>query len=255
LGISPSLNGVLPSNKDPYAEAWNLTGEYEFLHNWTLALGYLGTNGVRQLAGLNLNNALYINASNPAVRGGQTLTANSSANREARVPIAGVSSTGLSTLVAEAYSSYNAVLVTVTHPLTKNFLFKAAYTHSKSIDNYPASSSTGSGGSTSTGNAYSLSANTGTSEQDVPNRFVETYVWDLPTFRNHRALDIVAGHWSLAGITTYQDGLPGTVTLSSATTSLTGNTPYGVITGALKNPGSPQSNFSGGVVHSSTLPA
>jgi hypothetical protein len=246
-GISPSLNGVLRNSKVPYAENWNLTAEYAFLHNWTLAVGYLGTNGIHQLAGLNLNNALFVNAANPAVRGASTITTNSSANRESRVPIAGVSSTGLSTLVAEAFSSYNALLVTVTHQLTNNFLFKAAYTNSRSIDNYPASSSTGSGGSTSIGNAYVLSQNTGTSEQDVPNRFVVTYVWDLPKYRNNRLLNSIAEHWSLAGITTYQSGLSGTIT-SSATTSLTGNTPYALVLGQLKNPGSPQSHNSAGKI-------
>jgi hypothetical protein len=246
-GISPSLNGVLRNNKVPYAENWNLTVEYGFLRNWTLALGYLGTNGVHQLAGLNLNNALFVNAANPAIRGSATITTNSSANRESRVPVAGISSTGLSTLVAEAFSSYNALLVTVTHQFAQNFLFKAAYTYSKSIDNYPASSSTGSGGSTSIGNAYVLGLNTGTSEQDVPNRFVVTYVWDLPRYRNNRTLDAIAGHWSLSGVTTYQDGLAGTVT-SSATTSLTGNTPYAQVLGQLRNPGSPESQNSAGKV-------
>ncbi len=114
------------------------------------------------------------------MRGTSTITANSSANRESRVPIAGISSTGLTTIVNEAYSSYNALLVTVTHQLTNNFLLKMAYTHSRSIDNFPASASTGSGGSGQIGNQYVLSENTGTSEQDVPNRFVTTYVWDLP---------------------------------------------------------------------------
>jgi hypothetical protein len=55
-------------------------------------------------------------------------------------------------------------------------------------------------------------------------------------------LDAIAGHWSLAGITTYQSGLAGTVT-SSAGSSLTGNTPYGVVLGQLKNSGSPESRF------------
>jgi Carboxypeptidase regulatory-like domain len=248
LGISPSINAVQRSSKDPYSENWNLTAEYGFLHNWTLALGYLGSNGVRQSAGLLLNNALFVNAANPAVRGTSTIIANSSANRESRVPIAGISSTGLTTIVNEAYSSYNALLITVTHQLTNNFLLKMAYTHSRSIDNFPASASTGSGGSGQIGNQYVLSENTGTSEQDVPNRFVTTYVWDLPGFRNHRTLDYILGHWSLSGITTYQNGLPGIVTQSVAASSLTGTSGYGLVTGTLKNSGSPQSNFVAGKV-------
>jgi hypothetical protein len=243
-GTPVSINAVRRNNKSPYGVNYNLTGEYALGRNWTLAVGYLGTKGVRQSAGLSLNNALFVNAADPGRYG---LTANSSANREARVPIAGIASTGYSTIVNEAYSSYNALLVTVTRQYTHGFLIKAAYTRSHSIDNFPASASTGSGGSGQLGNQYDLSLNTGTSEQDVPNRTVVTYVWDLPGFRNREA-NYLLGHWSLSGISTYQSGMASAVTQSVLSTSLTGTSGYGAITGRLKNSGSPQRNFRGGIV-------
>jgi len=43
--------------------------------------------------------------------------------------------------VKAARSWYDALLVTLTHPLAKNLLVKVAYTWSKSIDNFPANPS------------------------------------------------------------------------------------------------------------------
>ncbi|MDW5266062.1 MULTISPECIES: TonB-dependent receptor [Acidobacteriaceae] len=241
-GISPSVYSVQRNNRMPYSENFNLTAQYAFARDWTLAVGYLETNGVRQSAGQNPNNALFINATSPGRFG---LTTNTSANRESRVPIAGILSTSYATLINEAFSSYNALLVTVTHQLSRGFLIKTAYTHSKSIDNFPAGNSNGPGtfGGGSVGNQFLLGLNKGTSEQDVPNRLVVTYVWDLPGFRSHHVLDAALGHWSLSGITTYQDGLPGTVIQTIGSTSLTGTSGYGLVTGALRQPGSPQSNY------------
>jgi hypothetical protein len=224
-GIEPSVYAIDRNSKFPYSENWNLSAQGEFIHNWTLEVGYLGTNGVRQSAGLSLNNALLVNAANPGRFG---LTTDSSANRDARVPYAGISSTTLTMIENEAFSSYNALLVTVTHRLTKNFLLKAAYTYSKSIDNFPASPSTGYGGSGQIGNQYSLALNKGTSEQNIPNRLVVTYVWNLPGFKTGR-FSYFLGSWVLAGITTYQNGLPGVITQSTAAPSLVGASGYGVL--------------------------
>jgi hypothetical protein len=229
-GTQPSVFGVDPYSKFPYTENWNLSAQGQIANNWTLEIGYLGTNGLRQAAGVSLNNALVVNAADPGRFG---LTTNSSVNREARVPYAGIPSNGFTEIVNEAFSSYNGLLVTLTHRLTKNFLLKAAYTYSKSIDNFPASASTGYGGSSEIGNQYWLALNKGTSEQDVPHRLVVTYVWDLPGFKTGK-LSYLLGNWSLAGITTYQSGLAGAITQSIGSTSLvtaasSGTNGYGVV--------------------------
>jgi len=227
-GGQPSISffGIQRNGKYPYAENWNVTADGQVAKNWTLEVGYLGTNGVRQSAGLSLNNALLINASDPGRFG---LVTNSSANRNARVPVAGVSATGLTIIENEAFSSYNALLVTLTHRITKNFLLKAAYTYSKSIDNFQANPSTGYGGSGQLGNQFALFENKATSEQNVPNRLVVTYVWYVPGPKEG-ALGFFFSRWSLAGITTYQNGLPFSITQSIGTSSLTGTAGFGLIT-------------------------
>jgi hypothetical protein len=211
--------------RSPYSESWNLTVEGEFAPGWTVEVGYLGSNGVRQTTNTQQNTPLLVNSSSPGRFG---LTTNSGKNREARVPIAGVSSAGYSYLTNNANSSFNALIATLNHRFSKGFLVKAAYTFSKSIDNFDASSSTNYSGS-ALGNPYSLEANRGDSEQDIPNRLVFTYVWDLPGFKKG-LLSPVLGHWALAGISTFQNGAAGVITNSSSTNSFDTAAGYGVLT-------------------------
>ena len=60
----------------------------------------------------------------------------------------------------------------------------------------------------------------GPSDFEVNQRFVSSYVWQLPVGRgkkylgtmNRAAADIAIGGWQLSGITTFQSGFPFTVT-------------------------------------------
>jgi Carboxypeptidase regulatory-like domain len=210
--------------RSPYTESWNLTVEGEVAPGWTLEVGYLGANGIRQTSNTQQNTPLLINSNSP---GRFNLTTNTGKNRESRVPIAGLSSSGFSYLTNNANSSYNALIATLNHRFAKGFLVKAAYTYAKSIDNFDASSGTNYSGS-ALGNPYSLEENRGDSEQDIPNRLVFTYVWDLPGFRTG-PLNYVLGHWALAGISTFQNGAAGVITNSSGTNSFDTAAGYGVL--------------------------
>ena len=85
-----------------------------------------------------------------------------------------------------------------------NLSFLAFYTFSKSIDqdsrdpqfNQPH-------------NPFDRSANRGLSAYDVPHNFRQSFIWDLPSLAGQNALmRHVAGGWSLAGIWTWQSGIP-----------------------------------------------
>ena len=214
--------------KTPYTENWDLTAQAEVFPRWTVEVGYRGSNGVRQPNLVFTNNALLVNSSSPGLFG---LTTNSSANRDARAPINGLGVNGLREFDHAAFTSYNALLATVTHPLARSFLFKAAYTFSKSIDPYTVGVDGNYG--TGVGNEYVLGLSKGLSEQHSPNRLVATYVWDIPSFKSGVGKTVLGG-WSLAGITTYQNGFAQTVTQNSGNTTLTGSTGYGLLTSGCK---------------------
>jgi hypothetical protein len=224
-GLRLSVSAIDRNMRTPYTQQWNLTTQYEFLPRWTAELGYLGSHGVKLLSAYSINNALLRNESNPGPFG---VVTNSSTNREARVPIVGFSENGIFFITNDGNSVYHALLATVNHQFSKGLFFKAAYTFSKSIDNYPANAGFDIGG-TPGGNQFSPELNRGLSAFDVRHRFVVTYVYDLPGPKKGIAGAFLGG-WSISGLTTYQSGLPGSVFQSIGTSSLSGTSGYGNIT-------------------------
>lgn len=209
--------------KTPYTENWALTVQTRVLPQWYLEIGYRGADGVKQPNLAFANNGLLVNSTTPGLLG---VTTNSSANRDARTPINGLGVNGLRRFNHAAFTSYNALLVTVTHPLSRNFQIKGAYTFSKSIDPYTVGVDANYG--TGVGNEYILGQSKGLSEQHSPNRLVVAYVWDTPTF-DARATRWLLSSWTLAGITTYQNGFAQTITQNSGNTTLTGSTGFGLL--------------------------
>jgi hypothetical protein len=273
---TPLFNGPLLSLNPfdrhlgiPYAGAWNASIQRELPWHFTLELGYLGSQGVKLLQGLQLNQARLANADHPIVVGGAngvpqtTLTANSTRDVNARVGVLGFTSTGLNTVTGNGHSTYHAVDATLTRHVGSMFL-QAAYTFSRSIDN-----NSGGGaplGTQDLGNSGSNNLDTrvlrGLSNFDRTHRLQATYQYSIPSF-GPSALQPVLGHWSLGGLTTFQSGLPATITCATCPSNLFGITASSAFPqvvgnlGDLFNSGSPQeftgtSAFNSGVLSATT---
>ncbi|HEX4951673.1 MAG TPA: carboxypeptidase-like regulatory domain-containing protein, partial [Blastocatellia bacterium] len=205
------------SLRTPYAQQWNLTTQYEFLPNWMLELGYLGSHTIKLYNVQSINNALLRNANNPGALG---ITTNSSANRDARVPIIGFSTGGLGMITGAGASTYNALLATVNRRFARGLFLKAAYTFSKSLDNNSAGIDFDI--STVNHNQFLPELSKGLSEYDIKHRLILTYVYDVPAPRQSW-LKHVLGNWSLSGMTIWQSGFPGSVFQNIGTSSLSGS--------------------------------
>lgn len=228
-----TLVALDPHSRTPYTEEWNLTVQYQFVPSWVLEVGYLGSHGQRLLNDVNLNDALLRNSSNPAAFG---LVTNSSANREARLPMVGLSEFS-STEITNASSYYDALLVTVQHQFSKGLFLKGAYTFSKAIDNDSASFNFEVTGPP--GNQFIPSMNRGLSDFDQTHRLVFTYVYNLPGPKQG-VLHHILGNWSISGITTFSSGFPFSITQDTFGQSLSGTDGYAnVISGC--NPYMPNS--------------
>jgi len=211
----------------PYVGSWNFSVQRELPMHFTLELGYLGSEGVKLLQGLQLNQARLANGANPIVVGGAngvpqtTITADATRNVNARVGVLGFTSIGLHTVTQNGLSSYNALEVTVTRR-TGNMFVEAAYTFSRSLDN-------NSGANTqdlanSGGNNLDTSVLRSLSNFDRTHRIQATYQYSLPTFGSG-ALSKVLGHWAIGGLTTFQSGLPATITCATCPANLFGISP------------------------------
>jgi len=90
--------------------------------------------------------------------------------------------------------------------MAKNFSILASYTFSKSLDEESAVVSTGG---SSFANPYNRMYDRGLSDYDLPNRFVASYLWALPSPNGPNALRrYILGGWQTNGIITLQSGAP-----------------------------------------------
>ena len=126
------------------------------------------------------------------------------------------SSTGLITGIAN--SSYNALEASLKKRFSHGISFLASYTYSKSIDDSSTFNLTGSASKPLAGendlaqNPFDVGAERGRSLFDARHRFVLSYQWSLPFWRQpHGWYQQVLGNWQANGIVTLMTGTPFTV--------------------------------------------
>jgi hypothetical protein len=95
--------------------------------------------------------------------------------------------------------------------LATGLSFIASYAWSKSIDTGANISTSGANSNASAQDARDLLGDRSLSDYNVPQRFVGSFVWDLPGAKSNRALRFVTSGWQLKGIFTAQQGQPFTV--------------------------------------------
>ncbi len=224
-----ALNPFQRNMRTPYAEQFNFSIQRELPGKWTAEVGYAGSQGVRLLQSLQLNQARLASPATP-IRG---LTANSSRNVSARVYVPGFSSTGLNTVTANGHSTYHALVSTLSRRMDSSF-FQFAYTFSKSIDNNSGSTNQDLGNSG--GNQLDPTSQRGLSNFDRRHRLVATYSYDLPGPKKGIMKTLVGG-WNVSGYTTVQSALPINFTCVCGTTNVGGYTTtlYPTASGDLSN--------------------
>jgi len=258
-----SLNPFVRDLGIPYVGQWNFSVERELPLHFIVEVGYLGSQGVKLLQGLQLNQARLASPSNPIVLGGangvpQTMiTANSTSNVNARVGVLGFTSTGLNTVTDNGHSSYNALAVTVSRRVGGMFL-QSAYTFSKAIDNNSGSTTGTQDLGNSGGNQLDTRGLRALSNFDRTHRLQLTYQYGIPGFSTGRWRQAL-GHWAIGGLTTFQSGLPVLIGCGSCPANLFGLTPSSTFPnvagnlGSLMMSGSPQNFTSTSAFNSSVL--
>ncbi len=116
-------------------------------------------------------------------------------------------------IASVAKSRYNGLQVNVTKRYSSGFQIQGAYTWSHSLDNASDSLSPAAGNRTLPRNSFNLAAEYGNSDFDVRHRLVTNFVYDPNIGRGKGHLsDGVMGRllegWEVAGIATFQTGLP-----------------------------------------------
>jgi outer membrane receptor protein involved in Fe transport len=208
-----------PNLVNPYYQRWSLGVQREAPGNLIVDASYVGSKGTK----------LFMNEdANPTVPASLRVTpAGYTGPTSGRID----NLQGARTVRANSGSSiYHAAQLNVTRRFNKGLALTGAYTWSKLIDN-------GSEIFAATGNGLSNSSlpivphvlggerlERAVSFFDRTHRATFTYVYDLPLMREQRgALGRIAGGWQLSGVTTFESGVPYTVTNGADSNGVGGN--------------------------------
>ena len=207
---SLSETSIFPNyNQTPRVYQWNVTAQYQFVHDWTLELGYVGSRGAHQegipgFTGQQGNEAQLVGnplgtneVTAPAIAAG-LVTTNTVANAFERVPYLGFQPGGLLEFTNRTDTKFNSLQATLRKQLSHGLQLQAAYTWSKA---------------TSTEWQYNDPdvSKEGPNPFYRPQRLAISYLWNLPTISNDGILGKLANGWGVSGVTIVQDGLPLTV--------------------------------------------
>jgi hypothetical protein len=198
---------IPPNNRTGYVQAWHFTLGQELGHNFVLDVGYVGNHDVGLMILADANQAVPNSL-------GQNLSVN------ARRPFANF------TTVEEAYAggfgSYNGLQTKLEKRYSRGLYFINSFTWSKAIDNAPGHLENYDGDNSRI-NIRNILSEKGVSSYNQPFNDTLSVVYDLPFGRGRhfnmqsRALDLVAGGWSINLINTASSGLPINITYSPTT--------------------------------------
>jgi len=221
--VSPAADGsqffaVIISEfpHNPYVQQWSLSVQRELARNTTIEANYVGNKGTHLLNRINIGQGLppaNPAACDPSVGGDPT---KGDCPAAARRPFSNItSSNGFLDSQWNGYSSYNAGNIKLERR-SSSVALVAVYTWSKSTDDKSAAAGVG-GTNAFAGHMdeHNPRLDHGLSDFDVNQRFVTSFVYQLPVGRGkkfggnmNKAADLAVGGWQVTGITTFQKGFP-----------------------------------------------
>ena len=235
----------------PNTQQWNLTIQRALPKQWVAEVGYVGTHAVHlrdTRDAIESLDATVTPVHVTDVNGVQyTITTNTLSNAVARTPTPGLNGYGGYQIFAnDAYSHYHSLQATLSRRWGQGYV-QAAYTWSKSTD---ATSTGNPAFNTAFNNESTLQDSRGLSDFDRPQRFVVSYVYDLPLLRKGSGMaKKVLGGWQVSGVTTVQSGLPFSIYDSASGTAFILNGSTSTLTANLAANGKISNGYSTGDIH------
>ncbi len=205
---------------NPYVQQYSLSVQRELAPNTTLEVNYVGNKGSHLLDRVNINQPRHVASidfcNQTDASGNYVNLTNGDCPTNTRRPLPNFSN-GTGTLDSHwtGYSNYNAANVKLERR-SSDLAMVLVYTYSKSMDDKSAAAGIGA----TNGFAGHLDENNpnldyARSDFDVGQRFVASYVWNLPIGKGKKFLgnvskpvNAIVGGLSLTGIATFQNGFP-----------------------------------------------
>jgi hypothetical protein len=209
-----------------YSQQWNISVQHQ-LASFLLEAAYVGNKAIKLLSVLPINNPL---------PGPGTINL--------RRPYAGWGTISDDGPFGAAF--YNGLQMKLEKRLSTGLTFLVSYSYAKALDDSDSINLTTTAGTNQPQNPLNIRTEWGRTYNDVRQRLVASYVYELPFGKGrrwltnaNRALDGVAGGWQVNGIWTAQSGLPftiqsptdtsntGTANIRPNSTGIPGNRPAG----------------------------
>lgn len=222
---------------NPYVQQYTLSVQHELAPNTTLEVNYIGNKGTHLLDRVNINEPLPV--ASPALCDASQGTAADCPVADRRPLPNFTNTTGTLDSRWSGYSNYNAGNIKFERR-TSDLAAVVVYTYSKSMDDKSAAAGIGA----TNGFAGHLddrnpSRDYARSDFDVGQRFVASFVYNLPAGRGKKYLgnvgkvaDLAVGGWELTSIATFQKGFPFSVLANDKYGLLSAYTQRADITGS-----------------------
>jgi outer membrane receptor protein involved in Fe transport len=194
---TPSLFSLDTNLRTPYVMQWHLTFQYQLDQNTMLETSYVGSKSNKEYLFLNLNQA--------------APSADPSAAYAPRRRFPYVDAP-IYWLKSGGNANYNALQLSLQHRLTHGLSLIMNYTYSKSLGD-ASSANLGSQNNDMFRYTYTPNIEYGPLDFDVRNRFVTSFIYQLPLGQGQRfggasgsVVDHVIGHWTISGLLTLSSG-------------------------------------------------
>ena len=198
--LSFTSQPIDPVIRTPYTVQWNATIERGFKRNYVASISYVGNVGRKLYAVEELNPALGTFFPAPPGRDIPTPEPGNQNDRRLNNDI----QEGIGQLVSAANSWYNALQLNLQRRFDNGLLFQVAYTYAKSINETDTQRGTL--------DLLDRRFGRGLSADDVPHRFVASWIYEIPFARGHDGwVGALLDGWSIGGIAAFQSGTPITV--------------------------------------------
>ncbi len=208
---------------DPYVQSWTGSVERQLNSNTTVELNYIGTHSIHLLDRRNIAQPNSITAANLPFCQANPTDVTHDCPTSTRLPYPNFTGFYINSDF-NGYAHYNAMNVHLDHR-TNDLDVSAIYTWASSKDDKSAAAGVGATGSGYQGfmNNHDPALDYGPSDFDVNQRFVASYIYELPFGRGKkffsgvsRVQNLVVGGWQVTGITTMQAGFPFSITATDA---------------------------------------
>jgi len=208
------MHGIDPNLLSPITYSWNATVQYAIKPSLVLQVGYIGNRSEHQAVNIvDYNVPQLATASNPINCGGPhgCITTNTAANAGERVPVLGIGIAGVSITTNAGDANYESVQLSLQQRFSHGLQFGASYTYGRCFNDMVGTSG-GGGFTANSGDVTNRAQMYGPCDYDRPQRFVVNYSYAIPGYQHsNKFVNVASSGWSVAGVTTIQDGYPLTI--------------------------------------------